>query len=69
MKLLEAENITKTYRIGEVDQGTTVTDWMVQEQERGITITSAAITTMSLPWRFHATCGCWPRLRPTARSY
>ncbi len=31
-----------TFRIGDVDQGTTVTDWMEQEQERGITITSAA---------------------------
>src|SRR5512132_3699606 len=34
----------KTYRMGNVDEGTTVTDWMVQERERGITITSAAIT-------------------------
>jgi elongation factor G len=33
-----------THRIGEVDEGTTTTDWMVQEKERGITITSAAIT-------------------------
>ena len=32
----------KTYKIGEVDDGTTITDWMVQERERGITITSAA---------------------------
>ncbi|MCJ7805365.1 elongation factor G [Patescibacteria group bacterium] len=35
----------KTYRIGSVDEGTTVTDWMAQERERGITIVSAAITT------------------------
>ncbi len=34
----------KTYRMGNVDEGTTVTDWMVQERERGITIQSAAIT-------------------------
>ena len=34
----------KTYRLGNVDEGTTVTDWMVQERERGITIVSAAIT-------------------------
>src|SRR5512141_1151422 len=34
----------KTHRIGSVDDGTTVTDWMEQERERGITITSAAIT-------------------------
>ncbi|NOZ50150.1 MAG: elongation factor G [Chloroflexi bacterium] len=34
----------RTYRIGNVDEGTTVTDFMVQERERGITIQSAAIT-------------------------
>ncbi len=33
-----------TYKIGEVDDGTAVMDWMEQEQERGITITSAATT-------------------------
>ncbi len=33
-----------TYKIGEVDDGTAVMDWMDQEQERGITITSAATT-------------------------
>lgn len=32
----------RTYKVGEVHEGTTVTDWMVQERERGITITSAA---------------------------
>jgi len=32
----------KTYKIGEVHDGTTITDWMHQEKERGITITSAA---------------------------
>lgn len=32
----------KAYKIGEVHEGTAVMDWMVQEQERGITITSAA---------------------------
>ena len=31
----------KTYRLGEVDDGTATMDWMQQEQERGITITSA----------------------------
>jgi len=36
------------HRIGEVDDGNTVMDWMQQERERGITITSAAITT---EWR------------------
>lgn len=35
----------KTYKHGSVDDGTTVTDWMDQERERGITIVSAAITT------------------------
>ena len=34
----------KTYRVGSVDEGTTVTDWMEQERERGITIVSAAVT-------------------------
>ncbi len=34
----------KLYKIGTVDEGTAVMDWMVQEQERGITITSAATT-------------------------
>ena len=40
----------KTNRIGSVDDGTTVTDWMEQERERGITIVSAAITTI---WKNH----------------
>ena len=35
----------KIHKIGDVDDGNTVTDWMIQEKERGITITSAAITT------------------------
>jgi len=39
-----------TYKIGEVHDGTAVMDWMVQEQERGITITSAATTCF---WRDH----------------
>jgi elongation factor G len=34
----------KTYRLGNVDDGTTVTDWMAQERERGITIVSAAVS-------------------------
>ena len=34
----------KSYKIGEVNDGTAVMDWMVQEQERGITITAAATT-------------------------
>jgi elongation factor G len=40
----------RTHRIGSVDEGTTVTDWMEQERERGITIVSAAVTAM---WRDH----------------
>ena len=39
----------KTYKIGNIDEGTTVTDWMDQERERGITIVSAAITTFWTP--------------------
>jgi elongation factor G len=39
-----------TYKMGEVDEGTAVMDWMVQEQERGITITSAATTCF---WQDH----------------
>ncbi len=38
------------YKIGEVHEGTATMDWMVQEQERGITITSAATT---CEWRDH----------------
>ena len=34
----------KNYKIGEVHEGTATMDWMVQEQERGITITAAATT-------------------------
>lgn len=40
----------KTYKIGEVDDGEATMDWMDQEQERGITIQSAATTTF---WRDH----------------
>ena len=39
-----------TYKLGEVHDGTAVMDWMAQEQERGITITSAATTCL---WRDH----------------
>ena len=39
-----------TSRIGEVDDGSTVTDWMTQEQERGISITAAATT---FGWKGH----------------
>jgi elongation factor G len=40
----------RTHRIGEVDEGSATMDWMVQERERGITITSAATTCQ---WRQH----------------
>jgi elongation factor G len=40
----------RTYKMGEVHEGAAVMDWMEQEQERGITITSAATTTK---WRDH----------------
>ena len=66
------------YKIGEVHEGAATMDWMEQEQERGITITSAATTTSWLghtiniidtpgtwtsPWRSSARCGS-----STARS-
>ena len=40
----------RVHRIGEVDEGTATMDWMVQEQERGITITAAATTSF---WHDH----------------
>lgn len=40
----------RTYKIGQVDEGTTVMDWMEQERQRGITITSAATT---CHWKEH----------------
>src|SRR5580692_9168923 len=42
------------HKMGDVDDGNTVTDWMEQERERGITITAAAI---SCAW--NASCGPW----------
>src|SRR4030066_1361106 len=39
----------KSYKLGDIDEGTTVTDWMAQEKERGITIVSAAVTTFWIP--------------------
>src|SRR3954468_5704130 len=42
----------RSYKIGEVHEGAAVMDWMPQEQERGITITSAATTCF---WRDHRT--------------
>src|SRR3989344_5183210 len=43
----------KTYKQGSVDEVTTVTDWMAQERERGITIVSAAITTFWKDFRIN----------------
>lgn len=40
----------KIHRVGEVHEGNTTTDWMIQEQERGITITAAAVTSY---WKNH----------------
>ncbi|OGC54556.1 translation elongation factor G [candidate division WWE3 bacterium RIFCSPHIGHO2_01_FULL_48_15] len=40
----------RTYKIGEVHEGTAVMDWMAQERERGVTITAAATTTF---WKDH----------------
>ena len=45
----------KTHKIGEVHEGAATMDWMVQEQERGITITSAATTCF---WK-GALCASW----------
>ncbi|MDP3938121.1 MAG: GTP-binding protein, partial [Deltaproteobacteria bacterium] len=45
----------RTYKLGEVHDGTATMDWMEQEQERGITITSAATTAF------------WPRLNQQYR--
>ena len=41
-----------THKLGEVHDGAATTDWMVQEQERGITITSACVT---VSWKNHLT--------------
>ena len=64
----------RTHKIGEVHEGTATMDWMEQEQERGITITSAATTcewrdmqiniidtpaTWISPRKWSAACACW----------
>lgn len=43
----------RIYKLGEVDEGTTQMDWMPQEQERGITITSASTTCFWKDWRIN----------------
>ena len=44
----------KTHRIGETHDGSATMDWMVQEQERGITITSAATTCYWIPTQYQS---------------
>ena len=70
-----------THRIGEVHEGTATMDWMEQEQERGITITSAATTcfwgdhriniidtraTSTLPPRLSVRCASWTVRSPAS---
>ena len=43
----------RTYKIGDIDEGNTQLDWMIQEKERGITIVSAATTTFWKGYRFN----------------
>ena len=43
----------RTYKIGDIDEGTTTMDWMEQEKERGITIVSAATTTFWKEYRLN----------------
>ncbi|OGY15888.1 MAG: translation elongation factor G [Candidatus Chisholmbacteria bacterium RIFCSPHIGHO2_01_FULL_48_12] len=49
----------KSYKIGDIDEGTTQMDWMEQEKERGITIVSAATTTFWTP--SNGTSGLFPQ--------
>src|SRR3989344_5440821 len=42
-----------THKIGDIDEGTTALDWMAQERERGITITSAATTCFWKDYQFN----------------
>ena len=56
------------HKMGEVHDGTTVTDWMVQERERGITITSAAITAFWTPPRIRSTASTSSTRRATWTS-
>ena len=53
-----------TYKIGEVHDGTATMDWMPQEQERGITITSAATTCF---WRNTASTSSTPQATSTSQ--
>ena len=53
------------YKLGETHEGTATMDWMEQEQERGITITSAATTCF---WKNIASTSSTPRATSTSRS-
>ena len=53
------------YRLGETHEGTATMDWMEQEQERGITITSAATT---CHWKACGSTSSTPRVMWTSRS-
>ena len=53
------------HKIGEVHSGETTTDWMEQERERGITITSAAVTCSYMSARPSNTRDFWPVLIST----
>lgn len=53
----------KTHKIGEVHEGAATMDWMVQEQERGITITAAATTTL---WNYPTVQG---KVVPESKTY
>ena len=57
----------KSHKIGEVHDGAATMDWMEQEQERGITITSAATTCFWKNYRI----GCWenPKLFGPMRTF
>ena len=55
-----------SYKIGEVHEGAATMDWMEQEQERGITITSAATTCM---WNKHLINICLLYTSPSPRDY
>ena len=54
----------RTHKMGEVHEGAATMDWMAQEQERGITITSAATTAS---WRDHRTVSYTHLTLPTKR--
>ena len=63
----------KNYKIGEVHEGAATMDWMAQEQERGITITSAATTCSWRPGRTATPCTTWcartRRREPVTRTH